>query len=319
MGATQDAVPSSSTGRHMTPREGISLDDTRRAHRLLLEQAFFDYLNKLASPEFERKEPFLPFDFEFLQNRRWRTSFAASMVVGDLCELTNKLNTWQSMLTRWAVWNEVIGNNEDAATLSLRDQFCDSLAHHCMLLPSSIRDVLVAVATDALHQLRMAQDSNVPDALLGDARPPAYKPKRLKRPEKEAQLCEMLSRWTLGAELWEAVQLIDSPDYKRATTDYRNSHAHHVGPRLGIGEVRPIIRSVVEATELKRNSDGTFSESIVVGKSSVRYAFGGLMPIDFEKARLLNLEQYRVARRAYEAYIQLLKAEVRQLPAASPA
>lgn len=290
------------------------MDDARRKHRLMLEQAFSDYLNKLDSSDFERQQPFLSFDFDFLKNRKWRISLAEWMVVADLQELTNKLNTWQSMLISWAAWNSVIGDNEDVATLSLRGEFCDSLVHDCMLLPSAIRDVFVAVATDSLHQLRMAQDPNIPDSLIGDAKPPAYKPNVLFRSKKEAQLREMLCRWALGAQFWSALDLLNSAEYERDTFNYRNSHAHHLGPRLGFGEVRPVIRSVVQATRLKRNSDGTYSEAVIPGKSAVSYAFGGLLPLDFEAARRLNADQYNAARRAYDAYVQLLKMEILNLP-----
>lgn len=290
------------------------MDDRRRKHRLMLEQAFSDYLNKLDSSEFERQQPFLSFDFDFLKNRKWRISLAEWMVVADLRELTNKLNTWQSMLISWAAWNSVIGDNEDVASLSLRREFCDSLVHDCMLLPSAIRDVFVAIATDSLHQLRMAQDPNVPDSLIGDAKPPTYKPKVLFRSEKEAQLREMLCRWASGAQFWSALDSINSDEYERDTFNYRNSHAHHIGPRLGFGEVRPVIRRVEQATRLERQSDGTYLEAVIPGISAVGYAFGGLRPLDYEAARRLNADQYNAARRAYDAYVQLLKTEVRHLP-----
>lgn len=285
----------------------------RRNHRILLERKFSEYLDVLDSTALQPTEPFLSYDFDFLENRAWRIPFAEWMVSADLLELTNQVNEWRSLLLRWAAWNHVIGNESDNLTWSLRSEFCDSLVHNCLLRPSSIREALISVATETLHQLRMAEDSNVPDALVTDAKPPQYKMKIFGRREKEAQLREMLQRREGGGEFWTALELINSPQYQRATFDYRNSHAHHIGPRLGFGEVRPVIRSIEEASELKPAGDGTFRLESIPGKSVVSYSFGGLLPLDFETARQLNLEQYYAARRAYDRYVQLLKVYVCKL------
>jgi hypothetical protein len=288
------------------------IDDVHSEHRKLLEDKFAAYLDVVEKTDLSPPEPYLSFDFSFLFNRIWRISLAEWLVEADLRELTNNLNDWQSLLISWEAWNRVIGQQNDETSLWLRREFCVSLAHDCLLRPSAVKDTFITVATQSLHQIRMAEDHAIPDKL--DTDPKEYKEKFITRSEKERQLTEICQRWANAKTFRNALEELNTNDYQIKTFRYRNLHSHTVGPRLGFGDVRPVARLVQKAQTLTHIGNGQYELKEIDGQTQVVYSFGGIGALEFEFARKLNLEQYYVARRCYDAYVSLLKDIVCKLP-----
>jgi hypothetical protein len=283
-------------------------------YRRLLQATFEEYLDTLEDTDLVPSEPFLSFDFSFLQKKAWRLPLSEWLVEGDLRELTNRLNGWQSLLIRWNAWNRVVGGGDDEKSWTLRHELFESLAHDCLLRPSAVRDTFTSLATDTLHQVRMAEDRKIADQLDSDPRPPKLKTTFATRRQKENQLRNIASKWDLGPAFLNSLQAIDTDDYKRSTFNYRNLHSHTIGPSLGVGRVRPVRRLVDQAEELMPIGDHRYQMTKVPGKIQVSYGFGGPPPLDLEEARRQNLEQYYLARRCYEVYLALLKTSIASLP-----
>lgn len=284
------------------------------AHKTLLLNTFNAYIAALDRKDLEPLENYLPYDFEFAENRIWSLQLCEWLVVDDLQELTNTFNHWRSLLLRWHAWNDIVGTRDDSESWALRNEFYHSLAHDCLLGPSAIRDTFTALATETLHQIRMAEDKSIPDHLASDPSPPKFKTSFMTRERKEMQLVEIAARWPLGAPFTDALKLIDTLEYRRETYNYRNMHSHTIGPRLGIGHTRAVKRLAHQAEELLPIGNDRYEMTKIPGKVQISYGFGGTPPLDLETARRLNLQQFYAARDCYAKYLLLVEDSVKALP-----
>jgi hypothetical protein len=279
------------------------------AYRLLLQEAYERFLKCLNSQPGEAP---LPYDFDFLMNRKWHL-LGETLVSSDLNELTNLLNRWQFALLRWDTWNQVLSSYDEDTAWLLRYEFLDPLAHECLLRPSALRDTFTSVATKALHQVKLSIDSAYRDHLPGDPASPSDRPKPLNRRQKEAHLHTIARTWADGKTLLGAIRTLNSQTYKDATADYRNRVNHGIGPRLGVGETCLVTRQVAHAERMEQQADGSFMLVTIPNKMSVRYGFGGTPPLDLIAAYQANERQFRLARDCYGQFLSFLKKVVAEI------
>ncbi len=297
----------------------------------LLRTVFDAYLIQMNSGGLEPSASYLlPYDFEeAIDARHWRfdggpidvngLGIINDMVKSELRELTNDLNQWHQSLQRWYAWNKVLApyNTDEVKTWHLLREFLVPLAFYCLFQPSASRDRFTFVVTNAMHQVRLMIERGYQDYLEGEPKTPKEKLTYLNRRKKEGRLAKLISIWTEGTEFMTLLRTIDDDDYKKETSDYRNLHSHIIGPRLGLGHIRFVVRSVEESTKMIKHPDGIYRKT-PTGKMVASYGFGeGTPPLDLEKARLANLEQYQRARRCYESYRKLLAAGLEAMPLAT--
>lgn len=294
------------------------MNQTQREHAALLRGAFEEYLQCVNKTSLEPGGQLLSYDFDFLKYRKWH-GLAETMVGCDLRELTNLINGWGNSLCRWHAWSLVLKDRDEKTSWELRNEFLDSLAHECLLKPSSIRDIITSVATSAFHQVRLSIDQSYPDYLQGEPKTSNEKPKWLKQKQKEKRLSSIVSIWPDSSYFLEHLRKINTDGYISTTQDYRNLTSHSIGPRLGIGHTRTVRRTVNPAMALKPVEGGCYEKVIVPGKMSVSYGFGGTPPLDLETVRASNLEQYMKARSCYVEYRALLETTVIQIASAESA
>lgn len=283
----------------------------------LLRAAFNAYMLRQSSGGLEPLDSYLPYGLEDIDRRQWQL-LGNEMVEDELNELTNILNHWHGSLQRWHAWNCVIATYGTDDAWQLRREFLEALAHHCLLQPSAIRDTFTFVATNSMHQARLASSKTYRDFLEGDPELPNVKPKHLTRRLKEKRLADLTSHWSESNAFMSSLREIDDGHYRRETSDYRNLASHSIAPRLGIGITRAVVRSVVQATEMTEQADGTFKATPISGKMSVSYGFGGTPPLDMERARTVNLEQFQRARICYLSYRNVFAAALASMPCAKP-
>lgn len=283
----------------------------------LLRTAFNAYLQRMSSGSLEPSESYLPYDLADVDGRQWQL-LGNEMVKDELRELTNILNHWHGLLQRWHAWNCVIDTYGFDNAWELRREFLEALAHHCLLQPSATRDIFTFVATNSIHQARLVSCKSYPDVLEGDPKSPNDKPKHLTRQHKEKRLADLISHWSESTAFMSSLRNINDGVYRQKTSDYRNRASHSIAPRLGIGFTRAVVRSVVQATQMTKQADGTYEPTPISGKMSVSYGFGGTPPLDMEEARIVNLEQYQRARMCYQCYRNVLTAALASMPCAKP-
>ena len=265
-------------------------NDIEEYHQLL-RTVFGAYLLEYYSGELEPSEDYLPYDFEEeIAARQWRYP-GATMATDELQELTNTLNSWHESLLRWDALNKVIHPYNRNDSWELQREFLNSLVFYCLFQPSSSRDRFTFVVTNAMHQVRLTLEDSYKDYLEGDRKTPDEKPKYLVRKQKEKRLSKLISIWPEREEFMALLRAIDDKDYKKETSDYRNLHSHIIGPRLGFGYVRTIIRSIEERITLIKQPDGTYIEE-PNGKVGPSYSLGGgTPPLDLKKAHAAKQDQ----------------------------
>lgn len=277
-----------------------------KQYTAFLRKAFSRYLAKLNAGGIEPKLSYLPYDFERELDIHSFCMVGDMIVRDELQEITNILNHWHGHLLRWHAWNKVLPGYDQDEAWDLRREFLEALSHHCLLSPSAARDTLTFVATNSIHQLRLACEAGYKDHLDGDPTKPGKKTPHLTRAKKEERLENIVLPWSEGANLISAIRSVDDKAYRDLTWDYRNRSSHAIGPRLALGHTQAVTRLVRQATELKDQGNATFKDELVPGKMSVSYAIGGTPPLDMEESRKLNLAQYVRARTAYSIYRGLL-------------
>lgn len=277
-----------------------------KQYTAFLRKAFSRYLSSLNTGGIEPNLNYLPYDFENELDKYALGMIGDLMVRDEIREITNILNHWHGHLLRWHAWNKVLPGYSQDEAWDLRREFLEPLSHHCLLSPAAARDTLTFVATNSIHQLRLALERSYKDFLDGDPTKPGRKPTHLTRAKKEKRLEEIVLPWSEGADLISAIRSIDDKTYRDSTWDYRNRSSHAIGPRMALGHTQAVTRLVQQATELKDQGDGTFQKEPILEKMSVSYAIGGTPPLDMEESRKLNLAQYHKARAAYLIYRDLV-------------
>jgi hypothetical protein len=239
----------------------------------------------------------------------WPVPFIDRMVDDDLRELTNGLNEWKGALRRWCVWNKVLTGIDQESRWGVEWEFVEPLAFMNMFQPSSTRDRFGYVATNALHQILRGLDPKREDRLAGDPKDITKKARTPGRTERETQLVDMVQRWPEGALFITALQALDGDDYEKATKDFRNRASHAIAPRFTYGETEFVTRRW-QPDEFERQNDGSLRPISVPKKLQVVYEFGGTSPLGMDATWKLNVSQFDLARKCFEAYTGLLNVAI---------
>ena len=269
----------------------------------LLLNAYEEYLNHRDNCSDEI--PYLSYEFKFLNNKKW-SLMTEEIVSDELRELTNLLNRWQSLLSKWKAWNLVLSNKGEMNAWHIRSEFVESIVNQCLFYPSSMRDNFSSIATNSFHQIKLSLDRSYKDSLDGDPSLPDLKVRFLMRSKKEKQLKRLLSVFPESETFLNLLKQLNNSQYVKNTLDYRNLASHAIAPNLVFGETNFVTRTIEQATKMSPIGDNLYAPMPVVGKTTVVYGFGGTPPIDLEEAVKLNYEQYQVARECYTIYLRLL-------------
>ena len=274
-------------------------------HELLLKRAFEAYLSARCLPSCRPGRPYLPYDVVNLT--KLRRSFSASLIEGELRELTNKLNAWLIALQRWHAWQTVMLDHSEAECRELEHEFVTPLATYCLFQPSALRDTITFVVTNGMHQVLMSIDPTRLDRLPLD-QDPWKKPSHPSRRKKEKQLADIINRWAIGETLLATLRKLDDQNNRQATSDFRNRASHSIAPRFSIGFTRMVTRTVEKATRMESMGGGYFHCVPIPDKACVCYGIGGTEPLDLNHAREINEQQFDLAVACFEHYIDLFKA-----------
>ena len=261
--------------------------------------------------------PPLPYDIcASIETARWQIPMIDELVRGELRELTNTLNEWHGALRRWVAWLEVLASHPDEQAWNVQWEFVESITFQCLFYPSATRDRVSFVATNALHQVRLAANDGYKDVLDQDPKKPDGKPRFLSRNERELQLLRIATPLPQGgAAFMSALQALDRDDYRDLTSNFRNLASHAIAPRLTIGLTNTVVREVHPATHLIEQPDRTFKVEVIPAKRQVSYGFGGTPPIQMRTAFDLNVAEFVKARACFFAYASLLDASLEVIAA----
>lgn len=281
--------------------------------RELFEEAYRRFWDHLEAQT--PRNSLLSYDLcKSLGEANWRIGFISFMVEGELRESINLLNTWMRHLAELEAWSATLSNYSEDDAWSLRIHFVEPAVYYCMLQPSSTRDRLGQVATNGIHQANLQTVTPYKDVLKQDS----LKPGRfLGRSKTEDQLDEVARHWSAHDRLLQALRSLDCEAHRDQTIDYRNRASHFIAPRLELGEVQIVTRSIVPSTKLVKQDDGTYRQVEIPGEKSVSYGFGGIRPLTLDEIIDSNSRQLRFAKEALEAYSEILRKALATMDAQS--
>lgn len=223
------------------------------------------------------------------------------MVDGELRESINDLNSWQRSLDTLELWSGILADYNEEESWALRHEFVEPVVYFCMHQPSSTRDRLAQVTTNGIHQANLNLLDGYKDTLDQD------KGKFLSRSRIESQLRRIAGHWAGGHRLLASLQSLDSKEYRQQTCNYRNRASHFIAPRLELGEVEFVTRSIEPHEEMVLQSDGSYRMGQVPGKKYVAYDFGGIDPLTLKEIIEANSREYELAAIALDMYSDLLR------------
>ena len=243
----------------------------------------------------------------------WAIPLVELLVEGDIRETINQLNSWRRYLNDLDIWRSVLSEYDEEDLLQITHHFVLQLVHFCMHQPAAIRDLLVQVATNGIHQANLTCRDGYRDQLDQDADARKGRTGFLSRTKAEIQLHRLLNGWTGGATLMAALQKLDNREYRKATLDYRNRASHFIAPRLMAGQVDIYSRYLVPAMRQVNNEDGSFSFVEMPNEKVVAYGLGGIEPFSLEEILHLNKPQHSYAVEALTAYEAVLREAIGML------
>lgn len=232
-------------------------------------------------------------------------------VEGDVRETINLLNKWRRHLLDWEVWMDVLGSFTDHDAWTVRDHFIEPLVFYCMMQPSSIRDLLATVATNAIHHSNRQTIRGYPDKLDQDDGPWL-----LGRKKKESQVSRIGATLRGTGKFMGDLAALDSKAYRIFTRNFRNLASHAIAPRFEFGYTNLVTRSIAPANNLVLQGDGTYIPVDDPTKKCVVYGFGGTPPLDLREVLNANTAEYMRAAQAFSSYEVLLIELMGKVPAA---
>jgi hypothetical protein len=234
----------------------------------------------------------------------WHISFVDHMVSGELRETINLLNAWKRQLSFLDIWSDVLNEYSENEAWALRFHFVEPLVFFCMHQPSSTRDRLGQVASNAVHQANLSSVGGYKDKLEQDKLEPG---RFLGRRKQEAQLRRLAERWKNGIPFIGALANLDSKNHQRNTFDYRNQASHFIAPRLEQGEVQLVTRTIVPRTQMIPQDNGTFPLEEIDEEKAVSYGLGGIRPLTLNEIIGANSRECELATTALTYYSALLR------------
>lgn len=195
-------------------------------------------------------------------------------------ELANTINDLTNNTHRLSAWANVVEALSDHEKLEATHEFISTLATHTVMMPYVIKSRFAFSAAHLCHQANFAKD---PKGWKDDF--PLDDTVHLNTTDRFGRVWRKYNRFKLR------VESIHGKNFRDATRDFRHAYNHRFSPRFVIGMTNLVSREIDPKT------------------SAVRYAIGGLGPLDLARvAALLKTEQEKCYC-AFDAF-QALVAEM---------
>lgn len=274
----------------------------------LYREAFTAYLDALAPLRPTGDRP-LPYDLvDAVGTVHWHMPFLDTLIAGDVRESLNEIHQWQSQLMSLRAWVKVVTSGQfgrdDAWTL--RRDWVEPVATWCLLQPAATRDRLGNLATNVVHHGRVSTDAAYEDRLAGDDNN-----RFLNRPARESQLRRIGQMTPALLAFIDHLSALDDKAFRSQTFDFRNRASHAIAPRLEEGFTQMVTRGVGPYEELVLQPDGTFELVPDSKRLVVSYGFGGTPPLPLDQVARLVAGEYKKARLAVEAYLNLVRDTIK--------
>ena len=222
----------------------------------------------------------------------------------EVQETINTINAWGTRLHDWRAWNAVVESyeREEDKWLILHD-FVEATAFFCMYQPSAVSDRLMLLAERLMHQGNLAVVPGYLDQLDQDRRPYKF----LRRSERRAQIIRQGQFWDRFHVFLEALDAVNSEEYRKISRNFRDLSSHAFAPRLMGGQIMRAARSIEPWQHMVAKLDGSYLLEKHPTKKCVSYSMRVVKPFPLREAFSANFSEYRKALAAMGALSGLIE------------
>ena len=278
----------------------------RKIERKKLQDAYLYFLNER---EFFQSPSEFPLSYDLcnlIKEKKWKcVPFIEIKISEELRETINLLNSWRHNLINLEIWLNVLKRYNEKDTWLILYNLVENIVFFCLFQPSSTRDRLGLIATNAIHYANLSIDPQYKDILDQDKKKNPNFP--LQRLECEKQLRRLGNKLVSYTTFEQKFQAMDSEKYRIKTYNFRNLSSHRIAPRFEIGHTDFIKRSIVPNSELVQQCDGLYSTIEDPTHKVVRYDMSWTSPLNLRETQKINKEECMLAISAFNAYQDLLK------------
>lgn len=278
----------------------------RKIEKKKLQDAYLCFLDER---EFFEAPPEFPLSYDLcdlVREKKWKcVPFIEIKISEELRETISQLNAWHYNLINLEIWLNVLRRyNEEDKWLILYN-LVENIVFFCLFQPSSTRDRLGLIATNAIHYANLSIDPQYKDIMDQDKRKNPNV--SLLRSDCEKQLSRLGNKFVSYTTFEQKLQAMDSEIYRIKTYNFRNLASHRIAPRFEIGHTDFIKRSRVPSSELVQQCDGSYSIIEDPTRKVVSYGIGWTSPLTLNETHRINKEECILAISAFNAYQDLLK------------
>lgn len=280
-------------------REGTN---PHKQERLRIFDRFFDLLWQANAIE----DDYVSYDpIDQIQSEDW-PSMAGELVVGQLREVINGINQFQSKINHLDAWARLIAELSRDETHDITLSHVSAVGFFCLCQPYALKERITNAATQIIHQGNRKVDKKYKDHLLTDAKSLMNQKPPISREKRKAFVAVGKGRWETFDALETSLVALNTKKFEQSTLNFRTSANHLIPPNFELGDGPLVTRYMVPLSEMKPNGDGTSLFIQHLDKPRPAYGFGGLPPLRVADAVTLCVEQHAAAKSCYFALQQVV-------------
>lgn len=242
--------------------------------RKFFETAYAKFLSLIAERRVDLSDRFLPYNYESKSTDLIYWLYEQEFTR----ELLNTINQFTARINDLVLWEEVISEYVDDDAFELRHEFTNLILYYCLHQPYEFRARLIYSATQLCYTRGIACGA-ITKAEID-------KERDIDLPS----LTKAIAGWREGIHLLQAIEKVNSTQYRERTNNYRNRRQHRVAPGVIYGVTNVIERSFPS-------------------KTRVAYSFGEAPPLNTRELIPSFTAERDAMISAFEAYWALVREQ----------
>lgn len=277
-------------------------NNPHKQERLRIFERFFDLLWKANAIEAD----YVSYDpIDQIDAQDW-PSMADKLVVGQLREVINGINQFQSKINHLDAWARLIAelSSDEAHDLTL--SHVSPIGFFCLCQPYALKERITNAATQIIHQGNRKVDKKYKAHLLTDVKSLKVPKWPTSSEKRKALVAVGKGRWKTFDALETSLLALNTRKFEQSTLNFRTSANHLIPPNFELGYGPLVTRYLAPLLEMKPNGDGTSLLIEHLDKPRPAYGFCGLPPLRLAEVVILCTEQHATAKACYFALQQVV-------------
>ena len=243
---------------------------------------------------------YLPFDLSKQISDSCWPLLAGDIVRDNLTESANGINEFQSRINHLDAWARVVAELNEEDAIDTTHFLVSPIAHFCLLQPYALKERLVHVSTQIIHQGNRKCFDDYQDTLPTDPTD-LSQPKWPSGKEKLNVLLKISKeKWLSSNALGKSLSELNGPHFEQKTLRYRTKANHSIPPHFEMG-LGPFVTRYLSADDIPSSAKQKGLR--------VTYGFGGTPPLKISEIVSACATEHTAALKCYHC----LEAVVREI------